>query len=83
MGKHGKVRAKIDRKPPPSNLTWREAVSYMESLGFEVLQGSGSRAKFYHRELDRLASFHKPHPNPEMDKGAVNDLREFLESLDL
>ena len=29
---------------------------------------------------DRVAVFHRPHPGPNMDKGAVRDLQRFLES---
>ncbi len=83
MGKQSKTRIKIDNKPTLSTITWSDVESYMTSLGFRVIEGNGSRVKFYHKDLDRLAHFHRPHPKPQVCKAAINDLREFLESLDL
>jgi hypothetical protein len=39
---------------------------------------AGSRVAV--RLNDRVAVFHRPHPSPNMDKGAVRDLRRFLEN---
>tara|TARA_R110001606_G_scaffold370428_1_gene526862 strand:+ start:296 stop:577 length:282 start_codon:yes stop_codon:yes gene_type:complete len=78
MGKHDKTREQINQKPTSSKIKWTSFRSFMLSLGFIEIQGSGSRVKFYNKEKDALAHFHKPHPKPEMDKAAVDDAREFL-----
>ena len=37
--------------------------------------------KFFRKSDDRAILLHKPHPEDEMDVGAVKDLVEFLEGL--
>lgn len=83
MGKHDKTIAKLLRRPPPADLRWADMVALMVSLGFEQVQGSGSRCKFFNRALGRLVSLHCPHPGPDMDKGAVVQVRDFLLELKL
>ncbi len=69
--------------PPPSGIKWKSIESLIESLivalGGEVKQGNGSRVRFLLQ--GSLARFHRPHPSPDTDKGAVVSLREWLESL--
>ena len=83
MGKHDKTIAKLLRRPPPADLRWADFVALMESLGFSVLQGSGSRCKLFNAALNRIVSLHCPHPGPDMDKGAVVQVRDFLIELKL
>ncbi|MGQ6036602.1 type II toxin-antitoxin system HicA family toxin, partial [Serratia sp. IR-2025] len=45
----------------------------------EVKEGRGSRCKFLLN--GSIANFHRPHPSPDTDKGAVVSLREWLESI--
>jgi hypothetical protein len=47
-------------------------------LGAELQERAGSRVAVYLNE--RIAVFHRPHPGPNLDKGAVRDVRRFLES---
>jgi hypothetical protein len=61
--------AKIDKaigriKSKPTNFTWNELVKIMLHFGYQQLEGSGSRVKFYHKEKDSLLNIHKPH-NPK------------------
>lgn len=42
---------------------------------------SGSRIRFYRESDKRAILLHKPHPEDEMDKGAVNDLIDFLKEI--
>jgi hypothetical protein len=45
-------------------------------LGAEVTEGSGSRVRI---ALNGVRSvFHRPHPEKEVDKGAVKSIRRFL-----
>ncbi|MCI0600874.1 MAG: type II toxin-antitoxin system HicA family toxin [Beijerinckiaceae bacterium] len=51
--------------------------SLLVALGAERSEGRGCRVRFLlHGEQ---AVFHRPHPKPETDKGAVAAVREFLE----
>ncbi|MGH7477262.1 MAG: type II toxin-antitoxin system HicA family toxin [Longimicrobiales bacterium] len=63
-------------EPPPSDLRWRDAASLLRALGAELSEGRGSRVRVALR--GRRAVFHRPHPRPEMDRGAIRDLRELL-----
>ncbi len=47
-------------------------------LGAERSEGRGSRVRFLLKGTE--AVFHRPHPRPDTDKGAVAAVRRFLES---
>jgi hypothetical protein len=49
------------------------------ALGGEITQGRGSRVRVALGPL--RAVFHEPHPERVTDKGAVESVRKFLESL--
>ncbi|MDP1587260.1 MAG: type II toxin-antitoxin system HicA family toxin [Prosthecobacter sp.] len=66
----------IFAKPVPSNLPWREIESLLSALGAEISEGSGSRVRIGLRGV--RAVFHRPHPSPTTDRGAVVSMRRFL-----
>lgn len=68
----------IFAQPPPSNLRWADIESLLTALGAERSEGRGSRVRFLLN--DEEAVFHRPHPKPETDKGAVVSVRKFLET---
>jgi hypothetical protein len=70
---------KIFKTPVPSNMKWSEIESLIKALGGEVKQGDGSRVRFLLN--GSIARFHRPHPSPDTDKGALVSLREWLESI--
>ncbi|CAM3870671.1 type II toxin-antitoxin system HicA family toxin [Roseateles saccharophilus] len=78
MGKHDKTIEKLLRRPPPADLRWADMAALLVSMGFQEVQGSGSRCRFFHAGSQRVISLHKPHPQPEMDKAAVAQVRDFL-----
>ncbi len=45
----------------PKDFTWNELLKLLNSLGYEKLEGSGSRVKFVNRHKD-IIELHKPHP---------------------
>ena len=73
-----KTLAAVFAAPPRSDVRWADAESLLRTLGAAVSERSGSRVAV--RLNDRVAVFHRPHPGPEMDRGAVRDLRRFLEN---
>jgi hypothetical protein len=66
----------IFSRPTKPNIRWSDARSLLLALGVEVSQGRGSRVRLHCQGLRMV--LHKPHPRPEMVRGAVEDLREFL-----
>ena len=50
----------------------------LNALGATIRERAGSRVAV--RLHEQIAVFHRPHPNPDMDKGAVTDVRRFLEN---
>ena len=78
MTRQQKALAKLAAKPPPTNVRWAELRAVLEYLGYTLLTGSGSRRKFYNKDLDDLIICHEPHPSPEVDKGCIRDVVEHL-----
>lgn len=68
----------IFAQPISGNIKWRDVESMLKALGAVISERAGSRLAVQLGE--RIAIFHRPHPSPDMDKGAVRDLRRFLEN---
>ncbi|MFL5032122.1 MAG: type II toxin-antitoxin system HicA family toxin [Xanthobacteraceae bacterium] len=75
-GRHGKTLAEVFERPTRSDVRWNAVVALIRALGGEMSEGRGSRVRFFLN--GRRAVFHQPHPRPEMVKGAVEALRDFL-----
>ena len=75
-GRHGKTLAAIFERPTRADIRWNEAIALMGALGGEISQGRRSRVRFFLN--GRRAVFHRPHPRPEMVKGAIESLRDYL-----
>lgn len=62
--------------PPSPNVRWSDIETLLRALGAEITEGAGSRVRV---KLNGLrAVFHRPHPRPETDKGALVSVRRFL-----
>jgi hypothetical protein len=76
--RHLKTLAEIFTDPFSPAIMWDDIVSLLVACGAEKSEGRGSRVRF---ELNGvLAVFHRPHPRPVTDKGAVKSVRNFLEN---
>ncbi|MCC7263366.1 MAG: type II toxin-antitoxin system HicA family toxin [Candidatus Latescibacteria bacterium] len=75
---HRKTLELIFAQPTSGSIRWREAEALLRSLGATLSERAGSRVAVLLN--NRVAVFHRPHPNPDMDKNAVRDLRRFLEN---
>ena len=62
--------------PVKANIDWADIESLFLTLGGEVSEGRGSRVRVALN--DRLADFHRPHPEKETDRGALKSVRRFL-----
>ncbi len=76
MGKHDKTLRKIFDDPVRSDIKWSDVESLLNAKGADISEGNGSRVRI---KLNGVrAVFHRPHPSPDTDKGALKSLREFL-----
>ncbi len=80
MAKHTKALRKLCSEPLPADLRWDELVSVLEHLGYEMLEGKGSRRKFFHCGKNALIICHAPHPSPHVDKGCIADIVAHLKT---
>jgi hypothetical protein len=74
--RHRHTLAEIFRNPVPSSLNWADIEALLIALDAELSEGSGSRVRIALNGV--RAVFHRPHPQPATDKGAVKSMRRFL-----
>jgi HicA toxin of bacterial toxin-antitoxin, len=67
----------IFSRPTSANVQWRDIEALFVELGAEVTEREGSRVAVVVFEEVRV--FHRPHPSPNTDKGAVASIRKWLE----
>ena len=75
--KQKKILESIFKKPTPSNINWNDIIKLFKTLDAVVIERDGSRV--FVKLNDCRIVLHAPHPVKETDKGAVNDIRIFLE----
>ena len=76
--KHRKTLTAIFADPVKSDLKWSDIEALFIACGGVVEEARGSRICI---ELQGVvAHFHRPHPQPNTDKGAVKSVRRFLEN---
>ncbi len=76
MSKHDDTLAAIFALPTRANIKWRDIESLFLHRGAKISEGRGSRVRI---ELNGVtATFHRPHPRPEANKGTVESVRRFL-----
>ena len=74
--KHHRTLAAIFTDPLPANVKWRDVEALFAALGGELIEGRGSRVVVF--LADAKATFHRPHPRPDTDRGALRSVRRFL-----
>lgn len=75
--KYQKILEAIFTHPISSNIKWTDVVVMLQALGAEVDESrEGSRVGIFLN--GNVIIQHKPHPSPNMDKGAIASLRKFL-----
>lgn len=76
--KQRKTLAAIFSDPVNASIAWSDIESLLMACGAQKYEGRGSRVRFAMNGI--LATFHRPHPEPTTDKGAVKSVRRFLEN---
>ena len=75
-GRHRRILARIFAEPVPADLRWNEIEALLRAVGAEIGEGAGSRVRVALGGV--RAVFHRPHPSPEVKRGAVRAVRDFL-----
>ena len=74
--KHQKTLKLIFETPVKSNIPWKDIEALLTSLASLKEEGNGSRVRFIINGV--FATFHRPHPRKETDRGAVTSVKRFL-----
>ncbi|WP_437217392.1 type II toxin-antitoxin system HicA family toxin [Pectobacterium sp. LFLA-215] len=77
--RHQRTLLDLFSRPVNSSIKWSDIESLFIALGAEIHEREGSRVAVLLKGEKRI--FHRPHPRPTTDKGAVNSIRIWLESL--
>ena len=75
--KHQKTLELIFARPISGNIKWADIESLLLELGAELSEREGSRVGV--RLFGERRVFHRPHPSPNTDKGAVATIRRWLQ----
>jgi hypothetical protein len=75
--KHQKTLELIFSRPVSGNIKWVDIERLFIALGAEVSEREGSRVAVF--LFNEVRIFHRPHPTPDTDKGAVISIRKWLE----
>jgi hypothetical protein len=74
--KHQATLDAIFATPVRASIAWTDIEALLRACGAEISEGSGSRVRVALNDV--RAVFHRPHPQKEIDKGAVKSVRRFL-----
>ena len=74
---HQRTLTAIFARPTSGNIAWRDIESLFRELGADISERAGSRVAVV--LFGEVRVFHRPHPRPTTDKGAVASIRDWLE----
>jgi HicA toxin of bacterial toxin-antitoxin, len=76
--RHAKTLEAIFRRPTSATIRWADIEALFIDMGAEILEREGSRVAVI--LFGEVKVFHRPHPSPDTDKGAVAAVRHWLDS---
>ena len=76
--KYQKTLDLIFSHPISGNIQWRDMEALFIELGAVICEREGSRISVV--LFGEVRVFHRPHPSPNTDKGAVASIREWLKA---
>ncbi|NIM40158.1 MAG: addiction module toxin, HicA family [Hydrogenophaga sp.] len=74
---HERTLKQLWAHPVSANLAWKDIEALFRALGADVSEREGSRVAVV--LFGEVKVFHRPHPSPHTDKGAVASVRRWLE----
>ncbi len=79
--KHRVTLEKIFKRPTSGNIHWKDIESLFKGLGADISERAGSRIAVV--LFGEVRVFHRPHPSPNTDKGAIASIRIWLEKYEV
>jgi hypothetical protein len=76
--KHQRTLELIFSRPASGNIRWSDVEALFIELGGLISEREGSRLLV--RLFNERRVFHRPHPAPTTDKGAIEAIRKWLEA---
>ncbi len=73
---HRQTLEAIFERPVSGSIRWTDIEALFAALGGEIVQREGSRVGVV--LFGQVQVFHRPHPSPDTDKGAVASIRRWL-----
>ena len=74
---HQRTLEAVFAHPTSANIAWKDIEALLVGLGAEVSEREGSRVAIV--LFQEIRVFHRPHPSPKTDKGAVVSVKKWLE----
>ena len=75
--KHQRTLERIFARPTSGTILWSDIESLFKTLGADISERAGSRVAVV--LFGEVRVFHRPHPSPDTDKGAINSIRDWLD----
>lgn len=76
--KYAKTLEAIFTRPTSGGIQWRDIEALLAELGATIIEREGSRVAVI--LFGQVQVYHRPHPSPDTDKGAVASIRKWLEA---
>lgn len=76
--KHLSTLQKLFNRPVNGSIKWSDIEALLMALGAEISEREGSRVGI--KLFNDRRVFHRPHPSPDTDKGAISSIRDWLKS---
>lgn len=76
--KHLKTLKAIYHRPILGTIKWADIENLFLALGAQIIEREGSRIAVV--LFDEVKVFHRPHPSPDTDKGAVKSIKLWLDT---
>jgi hypothetical protein len=74
--RHQRTLLAVFEHPTRPDIRWTDIEALFVALGADVSEGRGPRVRVALRGV--RAVFHRPHPRPMTDRGAVRSVADFL-----
>jgi len=74
---HQETLRLIFKRPVSGNIRWKDIEALLLALGAALDERAGSRIGV--TLFGEVRVFHRPHPSPDTNKGAVAAVRQWLE----